>query len=248
MTLTPFQWTMAFAAALAVHALAAVTLPQVLSRRNSDPPPPEPILVSLATPPAASPTPAAPPAPTPPVARQLEPEAAAPIPEVVDPPAPQPSVAAVNPTPVVMPQTPSREATTAANDHIPTPLNTTTTEELPADATMVVAPTPVLDTVDLDQLQSQYSKAAAELVNKHKHYPRSLQQRGVEGKVQVAVVVDRNGEILSPPIVINSSNIRLDKEAKASIRRAAPFPPFPDEIAKIRETWKMIITISFNLP
>jgi len=54
------------------------------------------------------------------------------------------------------------------------------------------------------------------------------------------------GEVLSSTVT-DTSNIRLNKEALASIRRAAPFPPFPDEIAKIRETWEMTVTISFNL-
>ena len=262
MTLSPPQWIMAFAAALTVHALTAVTLPQALFRRNSEPPPPEPILVSLATPPApASPTPAVtPPAPRPPVARQPEPEVTPPTPKAVEQPppepevavapiqpapAPQPAVTAVNPTPVAIPQTPAREATTAVNEDI-TPLTTITTEE-PPPTTTAAAPTPILDNVDLAQLQSEYKIAAAEQVERHKRYPQSLQRRGFEGKVLVTVSINRNGEFSEPPSVIHTDNIRLNKEALASIRRAAPFPPFPDEMAKIRETWEMVITISFNL-
>ena len=49
MTISLRQWTMAFAAALTTHALAAVLLPRVLSNRKKTPLPPQPVLVSLAT-------------------------------------------------------------------------------------------------------------------------------------------------------------------------------------------------------
>ena len=77
MTLTPHQWTVAFAAALTTHALGAALLPQALSRRQNAPPPPQPVLVSLVTTSTSPPTPVAPPPaqarPTPPVARQPRP-------------------------------------------------------------------------------------------------------------------------------------------------------------------------------
>ena len=240
MTLTPRQWTIAFAAALTTHALGAALLPQALSRRQNAPPPPQPVLVSLATPPApARPTPVAPPPaparPTPPVARQPEPEVATPTAEVATPrpapvstpvrqaPLPQPSVAAVS------------------DDNRPP------TQEAPATPTTAAAPTSAVEAVDLAQLQSQYGKTAHHWLNKHKRYPRRAEYRGDEGTVQVTFVVNRHGEVLSYGLERSSGNTLLDKEALAMIKRAQPLPAFPEELGKVKDTITVVVTIPFKL-
>lgn len=259
MTLTP--WPMAFAAALAIHALGAALLPQALIQAPERSPSPKPVLVSLATPPPAPalPTPAAtPPAPgrpTPPVARRPEPEPSPPTPEVAPPQSPpvpttvkqeplaQPSVAAVNPPPVATPRTPPPSASTAAvsnNNGTPPP-------ETPATPTTAAAPTSVLDTVDLAQLRSQYGKTAHHWLNKHKRYPRRAEYRGDEGTVLVKFIVNRRGEVLSYELERSSGNPLLDKEALAVIQRAQPLPVFPDELAKVRDTITVLVTIPFQL-
>lgn len=266
MTLTPPQWTMAFAAALATHTLAAALLPQALSRRSSDPaPPPEPIRLSLATPPAPAPvahapvvTPPTPARPTPPVARQPETEAAPPpAPKVVEPPQPAPvpatvkqvpftqrSVAAVNPSPVATQQAPSRESTVAVNGDNSTP---EVTEEPPANVTTAAVPTSVLDAVDLAQLQSQYGQTAHQWLNKHKRYPHRAEYLGHEGTVLVTFVVNRHGEVLSYALERSSGNTLLDKEALALIKRAQPLPVFPDALAEAKDTITVLVKIPFEL-
>lgn len=267
MTLTPRQWTMAFAAALTTHALAAGTLPQSLSSRTSDPPLPKPILVSLATLPApVSPAPAvAPPAsaptppPRPPVASQPEPEMVLP-PEVVEPPEPaavpapvqqapfpRPSVAAIDPAPVATPQAPSRETTTPVNDHN---TNLNTTEEAPSNTTTAAAPTSVLETVDLARLKSQHVKIFGNWLNKHKRYPTRAKYRGDEGTVLVRFTVNRHGEVLDYDLEGKSGNTLLDKEALATIRRAKRAeakPVFSDELAEVRDIITIVVQIKFQI-
>ena len=244
MTLTPRQWTMAFAAALTTHALGAGLLPQALSRRHNDPPPPKPILVSLATTPAL-PTPAAtPPAPvrpTPPVARQPEPKAVPPTPEVA-PPQPAPAPIAVKQAPVATPKATPSTVTAAVNDDDRPPI-----QEAPPTPTTVAAPTSVLDAVDLAQLQSQYGKTAHHWLNRHKRYPRRAEYRGDEGTVLVKFIVNRHGEVLSYGLERSSGNTLLDKEALALIKRAQPLPVFPDELANVKDTITVIVTIPFKL-
>ena len=264
MTLTPRQWTMAFAAALATHALVAALLPQALSKRNNDPPPPKPILVSLATTPAPTRAPApvvtspAPARATPPVARQPEPEVSPSTPKVVDPP-PQPapvpptvkqvpltqqSVAAINPTPVTTPQMPPREATAAVRDDNRAP---NATEGLPA--TTAAAPTSPLDVaVDVAQLRSQYINTVHTLMNKHKRYPRRAKYRGDEGTVAGYLVMNRHGEALDHEIKSSSGRILLDKEALELIQRIRPLLPVPsDELFEGNDTFKVPFKIVFEL-
>lgn len=249
---------MAFAAALTTHTLAVALLPGVLFRRKNDPPPPKPVLVSLAPAPAPTlprPTPAAPPpAPAPPVASQPEPEASPPTPEVAPPqpapvptavkpaPLPQQSVAALDPTPVATPQAPPRTATAAtSNDNRPP------AQEAPSTVTTAATPTSVLDVVDLAQLQSQYGKTAHYWLNKRKRYPRRAAYRGDEGTVLVVFVVNRHGEVLSHRLERSSGNRLLDKEALALIKRAQPLPVFPDELAEVKDTITVLVTIPFQL-
>ena len=252
MTLTPPQWTLAFAAALATHALAAALLPQPLSKDSSDPPPLQPMRVSLVTPPApAIPTPVVTPPtparPTPPVVRQSEPEVS-PTPEVVEPP-PQPapvpdpvkaaplaqqeSVASINRVPVAPPQAAPRESTAPTSGDNTTPA---ATEEPPSNITTAAAPTPVQDVVNLARLKSQYVQTATHWLNKHKRYPRRAEYRGYEGTVLVTFVVSRHGEILDYKIKHSSGNILLDKEALATIRRTRSLPVFPDELVEAWDT------------
>lgn len=147
----------------------------------------------------------------------------------------QPSVAAVNPPPVATPRTP------------PSNNNGTPTPETPATPTTAAAPTSVLDTVDLAQLQSQYGKTAHHWLNKHKRYPRRAEYRGDEGTVLVKFIVNRRGEVLSYGLERSSGNPLLDKEALALIQRAQPLPVFPDELAKARDTITVLVTIPFQL-
>ena len=57
------------------------------------------------------------------------------------------------------------------------------------------------------------------------------QARGVHGVVSLAFSIDRHGNIVSSRIVKSSGSALLDAEALDLIKRAAPFPPPPAEIA-----------------
>jgi periplasmic protein TonB len=57
------------------------------------------------------------------------------------------------------------------------------------------------------------------------------QARGVQGVVSLAFSIDRRGNIVSSRIVKSSGAALLDAEALDLIKRAAPFPPPPAEIA-----------------
>ena len=245
MMLTTHQWILAFATALATHAMAVVVLPQAMSKRQNAPSSPKPVLVSLATAPALPTPTAAPPAPvrpTPPVARQPEP---APAPATVESaPVPQQSVAAINLAPVA-PQPQQPLESTVDDDTSPT-----TTEPAPSrPPTTAVAPTPVLEVADADlaQLRSQYGKAAQRLLNSHKRYPKSAEYRREEGIVLVSFVVNLRGEVLEAKVERSSGKPLLDREALAAIRRAQPLPVFPEELANVNETITIRVPIQFQL-
>jgi periplasmic protein TonB len=74
------------------------------------------------------------------------------------------------------------------------------------------------------------SNSYASLVYGHlqrfKSYPASA--NGATGNVVARFVLSRAGNLLSASIVRSSGNAALDAEALASLRRASPFPLFPE--------------------
>ena len=64
---------------------------------------------------------------------------------------------------------------------------------------------------------------------KVQHYP--AQARGVQGVVSLAFTMDRHGKVVSSRIVKSSGSAVLDAEALDLIKRAAPLPPPPADIA-----------------
>jgi TonB family protein len=77
-------------------------------------------------------------------------------------------------------------------------------------------------------------------------YPTRALERGQEGSVRVAVVVDRKGNILSTSVLEESRYDLLNKEAKEAINRAAPFPEMPAALPGSR--FEFTVPIRFTLP
>jgi TonB family protein len=63
---------------------------------------------------------------------------------------------------------------------------------------------------------------------KVQRYP--AQARGVQGVVNLAFTIDRQGKVVSSKIVKSSGSTALDDEALDMIKRAAPLPPPPADI------------------
>jgi periplasmic protein TonB len=64
---------------------------------------------------------------------------------------------------------------------------------------------------------------------KAQRYPD--QARGLQGVVSLAFTIDRHGGVVSSRIVKSSGSTILDAEALDLIKRAAPLPPPPADVA-----------------
>lgn len=167
-------------------------------------PPPPPPPTPSPTPRAAS-APRAPSAPTPaPTVTPVAPAApAAPAPVLTaeggDPSMAASSQGSATPTAVIAPGPPAPVTAT------PTPT--------------VAAPGPIFD-------PGSYLEGVTERVRRHRNYPAIAQEMGLEGTVEVRVVVAPDGTLASPPTIDESCGHEvLDDEALRIVRRAAPFPP-----------------------
>ncbi len=70
------------------------------------------------------------------------------------------------------------------------------------------------------------SEGVTDRVRRHRNYPAIAQEMGLEGTVEVRVVVAPDGTLASPPTIDESCGHEvLDDEALRIVRRAAPFPP-----------------------
>lgn len=77
-------------------------------------------------------------------------------------------------------------------------------------------------------------------------YPARALERGQEGSVRVAVVIDRKGNILNTSVLEESRYSLLNKEAQEAINRAAPFPEMPAALSGSR--FEFTVPIRFTLP
>lgn len=76
----------------------------------------------------------------------------------------------------------------------------------------------------------------------NQNYPEEARGR-IYGTLQMTVVIDRNGTLLDSVIERSSGSPVLDRAARRIVKLAAPYPPFPPEIAhdtdvlEITRTW-----------
>lgn len=132
----------------------------------------------------------------------------------------------------------------------PAPVATST----PAKPATIVAATPVdaeeeegpaLTAQSLLARQFYVSDAIKKIRNKTK-YPQRALDRDQAGNVRVAVIIDRQGNILSTNILESSKFEMLNKEALDAIKRSAPFTELPAEIAGAR--FEFTVPMRWTLP
>lgn len=66
-------------------------------------------------------------------------------------------------------------------------------------------------------------------LERFKHFPREA--AGRSGAARLFFSIDRRGRLLGSRIVKSSGNAALDAETLATVNRAAPFPPPPEDVA-----------------
>jgi len=91
-----------------------------------------------------------------------------------------------------------------------------------------------------------YLAAIREKIERSKRYPYAVRRLNLQGKVGIVFKFGRDGRLIGPVRVRASSGIRiLDQAAMDCVRRAAPFPPFPD--GSVAKELVLSIDIKFRL-
>ena len=104
---------------------------------------------------------------------------------------------------------------------------------------------PALTAQTLLARQFYVSDAIKKIRGKTK-YPQRALDRGQAGNVRVAIVIDRQGNVLDTNLLESSKFDMLNKEALDAIKRSAPFPALPVEIAGAR--FEFTVPMRWALP
>lgn len=91
---------------------------------------------------------------------------------------------------------------------------------------------------DPDVLQSYLAQITAK-VDRAKRFPRRELQAGKRGIVTVQVQVTRSGEMTGLQVLAPSVHEGFNSEALAAVRRAQPFPAFPEELDRDSVTLRL---------
>jgi periplasmic protein TonB len=101
-------------------------------------------------------------------------------------------------------------------------------------------------TEHIGQFSEAGARAYSALVVGHlqrvKRYPLAV--HGVSGIVQVQFVLNRAGDVIESKVTKSSGNGVLDHEALETLRRASPFPAFPDAKPGAEDTY--IASLNFG--
>lgn len=82
-------------------------------------------------------------------------------------------------------------------------------------------------------------KRQVEVYGNH-HYPQALVQQNISGQIILEVTVGKRGHVLNLAIRRSSGNATLDNAARNLLQAAAPYPPFPTELAEKHD--RLVIT------
>ncbi|MBY0354290.1 MAG: TonB family protein [Rickettsiales bacterium] len=74
---------------------------------------------------------------------------------------------------------------------------------------------------------ARYEQELSGWLERHKVYPESAADAGIEGRVIVRVQMNRSGKVLGSYVEKSSGHPVLDKAVLAQVRRADPFPAAP---------------------
>jgi protein TonB len=78
-----------------------------------------------------------------------------------------------------------------------------------------------------------------------KRYPERAVRRNTAGSGVVKLLIESSGEVSQFEILKSTSSAILDEELKDMVERAAPFPPFPNDLQ--RNTLAIVVPVSFRL-
>ena len=82
------------------------------------------------------------------------------------------------------------------------------------------------------QFKASYRATISAILKRHKRYPSRALTRQQEGTVAITFIINKDGKLAGYRITRSSGYRLLDREVEKMLKRAAPFPPFPIDMAQ----------------
>lgn len=93
---------------------------------------------------------------------------------------------------------------------------------------------------------SRWQKSVTKKIAKKETYPRASLRKELEGKVEVEINVDRDGNIVAHLVTESSSHDVLDREIPKLMKRVSPLPAPPADAADSQ--LKIVVPLAWALP
>ena len=103
----------------------------------------------------------------------------------------------------------------------------------------------VSDTGTSKKVEVSYKAIISAILQKYKEYPPEALKRKQEGTVMVVFTIKNNGNLANYEITESSGFKLLDKAVEKMLERAAPLPPFPDDIK--RQSMTLLLPVDFYI-
>ncbi len=220
------RWTLCFAAVVALHALAALSLRPSFEASEFDAGAPV-VLLELPEAPASLATPPSDLMPGPP---EAESEPTPPKEEETKPPEQEAEVALPVPEPP-KPKPPQEERP-------PTALPSVAMPSVPAPPTPGAA-------VASRAVVNRWESALVAHIERFKRYPADARAHHEQGVAEVAFTIDRDGWVRASRIVQSSGSPALDAETLAMLSRAQPMPHPPARLSGSELSF--VVPVRFNI-
>jgi periplasmic protein TonB len=93
-----------------------------------------------------------------------------------------------------------------------------------------------------------YTRMVRSRIEAEKHYPLGARRREQTGEVVVRFSIDRYGQIMEGPEVYKPSRYTaLNNAALEAVKKAVPFPGFPEELEQERMAFEVPILFSLDI-
>jgi periplasmic protein TonB len=219
------RWVVCFAAVVAAHAVAALSLLPSPEASEFDSGAPV-VLLELPEAPASLSTPPSDLMPGPP---EAESEPTPPKEEETKPPEQEAEVALPAPE---LPKPPSEERPPTAQPSVTMP-------SVPAP------PTPGAEVAPSTAVVRRWESALVAHIERFKRYPVEARAHDERGVTRVAFTIDRDGRVLASRIVQSSGFAALDAETLAMLNRAQPMPRPPVQLSN--NELSFVVPVRFNI-
>jgi TonB family protein len=99
---------------------------------------------------------------------------------------------------------------------------------------------------DIDRSVLTFEDTVQRKIQEARIYPDEAKREGIQGTAEVEFTLLHDGGVTGVNLVNSSGEKSLDEEAVSTIKRAAPFPVFPEKIKQVSMNLQVAIAFKLN--